>query len=573
MIRLNRALDEIIIESQMLSKLSITNYALIEQLDFAPGEGLSIITGETGAGKSVMLGALALLKGDRADLKVIADKTKKAVVEATFSKLDEATCARILACDPEWDGCELIIRREILPSGRSRAFINDSPATLSQLEDIAKGLLDIHSQNSNSLLSEPRTQLQLLDAVAHNENFLEDYSAQFRNYVNLRQEIRNRQEETAKNREQAEIIAFRLGQLDKLKPKAGELRKIESRYEVLSHSEDTREALVKARRLLEGVEGAGALDQIEEARSALFDIDFSLWEEDDPEILERLRRCVVEIKDIAETLEHAAGLMEYDPATLDGLSRRMREYYSALRSFKMETDTELEELHKKTRRQYEALETGDSDTETLEREAKEIAGRLKKSASEISSGRHEAAVTLEKEIELEARKLGLNNLRFEISLTDSRLTKTGGDNVEFKAAFNKNSNLAPVGEIASGGEMARLMLAIKKITSEHLSLPTIVFDEIDTGVSGSIADRMGEMMMDMGKNMQIMTITHLPQVAVKGRRHFKVYKEDRGEKTVSDVMLLSEEQREEEIGRMLSGEEIDEAARKNARSLLGKTED
>lgn len=557
----------------MLNKLTISNYALIEHLEFMPGEGLSIITGETGAGKSVMLGALALLKGERADMRVIADKEKKAVVEAIFFGLDEATSSKILGNDPDWDGRELIIRREIHPSGRSRAFINDSPATLVQLQEITHGLLDIHSQNSNSLLSEQKTQLMLIDAVAGNGEVTEEYSEEFKKYVALRQEIRRRKEEASKNREQAEIIAFRLGQLDKLKPKAGELQKIEARYETLSNSEEIREALVRARRLLDGGEGSGALDQIEDARSALADIDFSIWEERDPEISERLRQCVVEIKDIVESIEGAVGLLEYDPSTMAGLSARMRDYYSALRNFKVETDAELESLHIKVRKQYETIEEGDGDTDRLEKEAREVAAALKRLATQISATRKEAAAALQDEIESEARKLGLANLRFEISITDAKLSKTGGDNVEFRASFNKNSALSPVGEIASGGEMARLMLAIKKVTASRLSLPTIIFDEIDTGVSGGIADRMGEMMMEMGRVMQILTITHLPQVAVKGDRHFKVFKEDRGDRTVSDVVLLSDAEREEEIGRMLAGEVVDEAARENARSLLGKLKD
>lgn len=554
----------------MLSRLTIENYALIERLDFMPGEGLSIITGETGAGKSVMLGALCLLKGERVDFKVIADKEKKAVVEASFTDLDDLTEARIMANDPEWDGSELIIRREIYPSGRSRAFINDSPVTLQQLEEISAGIIDIHSQNSNSLLSDQKIQLRLIDSVARNETLMERYGETFKRYVDIRQTIRRRKEEASKSREQAEIIAFRLGQLDKLKPKAGELARIETRYETLSNSEEIRERLARARRALDGAETSGAIELIEDARSALSDVDFSLWEETDPEISDRLSQCIVELKDIVETIEGVGGMVESDPSTLANLSTRMRDYYNALRIFKVETDAGLEDLHNQLRRQYQMIEGGDADTEELDREARELAVQLKRMAGEISERRREAAAALQKDIEAEAKKLGLENLRFEISLYDAKLSKTGGDGVEFKASFNKNSILAPVGEIASGGEMARLMLAVKNITSSRLKLPTIIFDEIDTGVSGGIADRMGEMMMQMGKVMQIITITHLPQVAVKGNRHFKVFKEDRGERTVSDVMLLDDKQREEEIGRMLAGEQLSEAALTNARELLGK---
>lgn len=553
----------------MLSRLTISNYALIEHLDFVPGPGLSIITGETGAGKSVMLGALGLLLGERADMKVIADESRKAVVEASFTDLDDATDSRLKTIDPEWDGKELIIRREILPSGRSRAFVNDSPATLSNLAEITRGLLDIHSQNSNSILSEQRTQLSLIDAIAHNEELMGRYEKDFREYASLRVEIRKRKDENSKLREHAEITAFRLGQLDKLKPKAGELNKIEAQHESLSNSEDLKEALITAKRALEDGLDGGAINKIEEAASAVSDVDFSLWEETDSQINPRLHNCVVELKDISETIESAINLLDCDPATLERLSKRMHDYYSALKAFRVETDEELENLHLELKRQYSRIENG-SDTEELEKKAREKAAVLKKEASEISAKRKEASKILQREIEEEARKLGLSNLRFEIKLTETKLNKTGGDNVEFMASFNKNSALAPVGEIASGGEMARLMLAVKRITASHLSLPTIIFDEIDTGVSGNIADKMGEMMNEMGSMMQILTITHLPQVAVKGERHFKVYKRDTDEKTISSIMLLTDQQREDEIGRMLSGSEIDEAARTNARSLLNK---
>ena len=554
----------------MLSRLSITNYALIEHLDLEPGDGLSIITGETGAGKSIMLGALSLLRGDRADMKVIADKNRKAVVEAVFTGLDDTVSAKILANEPDWDGNELIIRREIHPSGRSRAFINDSPATLALLQDVARGLLDIHSQNSNSLLSEQHTQLRLLDSIASNGSLIEDYVGLFNRYASLRQQIRRVKEEEAKNREHAEIIAFRLGQLDKLKPKAGELRKIESRYETLCNSEEIRNSLIRARKALDGGEMPGALEQIDTTRSALDNVDFAVWEEQDPHVADRLHQCAVELKDILELVDDAIGLMEFDPSTMESLSTRMRDYYNAFKVFRTESDAELEEQHALLRKQFQTIESGESSTAQIEREARSIAAVLKKKAAEISERRREGARLLQLEVVREARKLGLENINFEIRLEDTKLSRTGGDSVEFLVAFNKNGVSAPVGDVASGGEAARLMLAIKKISAARLSLPTIIFDEIDTGVSGSIADRMGEMMMQMGSMMQILTITHLPQVAVKGERHFKVYKEDRGDKTVSDVMLLSDAQREEEIGRMLSGEKLDDAALTNARSLLKK---
>lgn len=549
----------------MLLRLSISNYALIDRLDLQPGAGLSIITGETGAGKSVMLGAMGLLKGERADSKVIADTKKKSIVEAAFVDLDSSVASKVLSIDPEWDGKELILRREILPSGRTRAFINDSPATLAQLSDIAGSLLDIHSQNSNSLLTGECMQLALVDSVAANRDVLARYDEEFRRYVTLRQKIKLLKEEAQKNKEQSEIIAFKLSQLEKLRPKRGELKKVETRYETLTNSEEIREKLGQARgRLM--MEDRGALEGVEEAISALSNIDFSIFGEDS-DIIGRLQQCAIELKDVAETLDSVLGDVEYDPATIASLSSRMQAYYSAFRSFRVDTDEELEVLYENIKRQYRSIE-GDADTQQLESEAKALARTLRELGSEISYARSKAASVLQQEIESEARKLGLDNLRFEIKLTPVKLSRFGGDSVQFLAAFNKNQQPSPVGGMASGGEIARLMLAIKNITSSRLSLPTIIFDEIDTGVSGHIADRMGEMMMEMGSRMQILTITHLPQVAAKGSRHFKVYKEDRADRTVSDVMLLSRDERVEEIARMLSGEKVNDAALLNARSLL-----
>lgn len=550
----------------MLSRLTISNYALIESLDLMPGDGLSIITGETGAGKSVMLGALGLLKGERADSKVIADKSRKSVVEASFLNVDEYTAGKVRAVDPEWDGGELILRREILPSGRSRAFVNDSPSSLANLSDIAGNLLDIHSQNSNSLLTGQPMQLALVDSVAENAPALRRYEEEFRRYVALRQKIKKLKEDAQKNREQAEIITFRLSQLEKLRPRAGELKKIETRYDTLTNSEELREKLGGARNRLM-LEGRGALEGVEEAASLLSDVDFSVFGEQS-DLVERLRQCAIEIKDVAETVDSILGDVEYDPSTIASLSGRMQAYYTAFKTFRVDSDEELEKLHHEVKKQYESIEGGGEDTRQLELEAKTVAQSLKEMAAEISRSRSEAAASLQSRIQEEARRLGLDNLRFFIEISPAKLSRSGGDSVRFLAAFNKNQPPAPVGGMASGGEIARLMLAIKKITSATLSLPTVIFDEIDTGVSGHIADRMGEMMKDMASRMQILSITHLPQVAAKGSRHFKVFKEDRDDRTVSDVKLLSETERISEIARMLSGEEINEAALQNARSLM-----
>lgn len=552
----------------MLDRLTITNYALIENLDFNPGEGLSIITGETGAGKSIMIGALSLLKGERADTRVIADKSRKSIVEATFSGISQPIREKIKELDPEWDGEQLIIRREISPSGRSRAFLNDSPVNLFSLAEISRGLLDIHSQNSNSLLSESAMQLSLVDSFAGNASLLEEYVAEFRKYASLRQAIKAAKAKADENRSRADIIAYRLGRLDKLNPSPGELTSIEARYEALSNAEDLKDRLSKARTALEGNDGGGAMGMISEASASLGDVDFKVWGEDTGSILGRLKQCYVEIKDIARTVESVMESVDCEPASLAKLSSRMDEYYSALKEFNVDSDTRLAEMRKELREAYEAIQGNDPDTARMEKEARETAVRLKALGAKLSERRREAAEEVGREIESEGKTLGLENLQFKISLEETRLSRTGGDAISFNASFNKNQSPRPVGEMASGGEMARLMLAVKKVSSRRLQLPTIVFDEIDTGVSGKIADRMGEMMGEMGRDMQIITITHLPQVAAKGKRHFKVYKQDTSEKTVSDVMLLEGDERVNEIARMLSGRNLNRAAVENAMSLL-----
>lgn len=538
----------------MLSKLIIRNYALIDDLELDLGPGLSIITGQTGAGKSIMLGALSLLLGGRADTKAITDKSRKTVVEAIFTGHNNET----------------IVRREISPSGRSRTFVDDSPVTISLLEATTASLLDIHSQHANLRLNSREGQLAIIDAFAGNEQAVEEYKQTFRNFVTARNSIKRLKEENDRNREMRDVIKFQLEQLDALDPKPGELAEIERRYDMLSEADEIRSSLAEAYNRIDGDEGAVIM--IKEAADALSNIRMELI---DPEaggeesLTSRLRNAYIEIKDIAETIQSLASGVEANPVQLAKTGARMNALYEAKRRFRVSGDDGLVELRAQLRGKLDGLDSASNDVSELEREARAIASDLKEKAARLTASRKTAAAAFADMLEKRARPLGLNNLHFEISLQPAKLSADGADNVEFLCAFNKNGVLMPMARTASGGELSRLTLAIKSIMAERMEMPTVILDEIDTGVSGEIADKMGRMMCSMAETTQVIAITHLPQVAAKGSRHFKVFKEDSDNRTVSRIRPLSGPEREREIAAMMSGEEISEAALSAARALMG----
>lgn len=552
----------------MLEVLNISNYALIENLELRPGKGLSILTGDTGAGKSIMLKALGLLAGERADTGMIGDSSKKTLVEATFVKPTQEVIAKVSDLDPEWDGENIIIRREISPSGRSRAFLNDSPIGLGVLSNIATLLFDIHSQNATSNLSDPKFQLDLVDAFSEIRETVADYREEFSKYAALRHEIqayRNSKKDQDLKREISEI---KLRKLDELKPVEGELETLEKKYDVLSNSASLKENLSKALFSLTNEDSTGALEDIRQALSLVSGIDFSVIDPEMRDFNSRLSQCVIELKDLTQTLESQVENMELDPGQLEKIENRINDYNRIIKELKVRDDRGLIELRDKLREELSVSDQENSLVEEKEKTARNLAITLKEKSAKISAIRKEGALRLEHQIVEEAKKLGLENIAFKVEFKASKIGKTGGDTVEFLASINKKQALSPISKFASGGEMARLMLAIKKITAEKLQLPTIIFDEVDTGVSGQIADRMGDMMREMGEKMQILAITHLPQVASKGKKHFKVFKTDTDDRTVSDIILLDNPGREKEIARMLSGKDINETALANARHLL-----
>ena len=556
----------------MIRQLSIINYALIDKVELNLNEGLTILTGETGAGKSVMMGAISLLMGERADSKkVLANREGKAVVEGVFDSVAQSLRDIFDANELEWNDGQIIVRREISANGRSRAFINDSPVTLPLLSEVAGGLVDIHSQHSNRLLSKPEYQLSIIDSIADDADMLSDYRRDFSRFVGLRKRIKKLREAMERSRESRELRAFQLEQLSKINPRKGELEEVEKDYDILSDADDLRSRINEAAYLL-SLSDSSALSMIGDAGAGIDGIDFSLFDRtadpSQPGLMERLRNVYIELKDIGDTLSGIASGIESDPVRLAQADARLKELYEAIKRFKVPDYDALVALYASLKEECGGGTEKIGELNSLEAEARKLGEVLKEKAERISVVREAAARKFEEMLTADARPLGLKNLRFTVSLTKGKLTPDGKDTAEFLCAFNKNQPLMPLAQTASGGEMARLTLCIKAITANKLKLPTVIFDEIDTGVSGDIADRMGSMMADIAAGMQVFAITHLPQVAVKGHAHLLVFKHDEGDRTVSHVKTLDREERVREIARMLSGKEINDAALTNARVLL-----
>lgn len=550
----------------MLKSLHISNYALIDAVDINFHHGFNTITGETGAGKSIMLGALSLILGGRADLKAVRDSGKKSVIEASFEvskypKLKEYC----LDNDIEWDDTLCILRREIAPAGRSRAFVNDSPVTLDLLSHVAMQLVDIHSQHQNQLLTSDDFQLRVIDNLAGNSELLSEYTRRYAAYRNTLKRLHETKKLIEQNRNDEDFTRFQLEQLDELGLTDGEQEQLEHDRDILSNITDIKTTL------------SGALDSLSEgthnalgllAETSDYCEELSQYLEDSDNISERLETVRIELRDIAETLSAYNQEFQADPEELEAIESRLNTIYSLQQKHRVSTVGELIALREELREKLDKLENSSFTIEELEKEARRAKGSAKQLALELSQRRSEEAARLEELLRETAMPLGMKNLRTQIKVTQGELTPTGIDKVEFLFAFNKNQPLMPVGGTASGGEISRLMLSIKAIIATKMQLPSIIFDEVDTGVSGDVANRMGTMMQDIARNIQVITITHLPQVAAKGNAHFKVYKEDDDEATHTRIRELSPEDRVGELAVMLSGSKVDEAARANARSLL-----
>ena len=550
----------------MLESLHISNYALIDRIDILFHEGFNVITGETGAGKSIILGALSLILGGRADSRVVADPSSKSIIEAVFT-VDgyDALKDYCLQTDIEWDDERCILRREVAPAGRSRAFVNDSPVPLSKLQAVAMRLIDIHSQHQNQLLATPEFQLMVIDTLAGNEHRLKEYSSRYNSLRDAVRRLKAMRQRVEKSKEDEEFTRYQLEQLEELALSQGEQEELENEREVLTNLTVIKNALDRAIASLTG-DDTNAVDLIDTAIDACDELDGVLSEEDD--VPSRLESAKIEISDIASSLENVNERLAADPGRLEAVEERLNSIYSLCHKHHLNNGDELLILRDNLRAKLRELDNSDDMVAELEKEARRAKALAKETAVEISNSRKEEAKKFSAHLRDTAMPLGMKNLQVDVVVDPADMGPTGIDSVQFMVAFNKNQNLMPVGATASGGEISRLMLSIKTIIASRMSLPSILFDEIDTGVSGDVANRMALMMREISKSIQVTTITHLPQVAAKGDTQYRVYKEDDDHATHTRINQLTPEQRVNAIAEMLGGATVDDAARQAAISLL-----
>ncbi len=549
----------------MLRSLSVQNYALIDNLQIEFENGFSIITGETGAGKSILLGALSLLVGQRADTSVLLDKSLKCVVEGTFHIGEYGLQNFFEQYELEYDN-SLIIRREVLDNGRSRAFVNDSPVNLNILKELGDKLVDIHSQHQNSFLAESTFQLRIIDILAKNNSILEEYKVSFRKYSGLEHDLVSLNEIATKEQADLEYFQFQFNELDKARLKGGEQKELEDELKILSHSEEIKTSLANINVAI-SAEGTGALNHLKDSVQLAGRIKSHLSKAE--ELHDRLNSVYVELKDIASETETLSESIDLDPSKLEAINSRLDLIYSLCQKHRSSNSDELIAHRNAFASKIEAITSYDEQIIKIKNDLAHEKEHIEKLSSSLSKSREQALKPFEGKIISILQQLGMPNGSFAVKMEKlDAFTSTGTDKVYFIFSANKQVPLQDISKVASGGEISRLMLAIKSVIAVSLAMPAVIFDEIDAGVSGEIADRMGNIMKKMSEDMQVISITHLPQVAAKGKNHFLVYKLD-GEKFTSTKMkLLKGEDRVVEIAKMLSGEQISEAAMTNAKVLL-----
>lgn len=552
----------------MLQSIFIQNYALIDKLDIAFEPGFSVITGETGAGKSIILGAIGLLLGQRADVKAIRNGANKCIVEAKFNIASYGMEEFFKANDIEYDNEECILRREVNINGKSRAFINDTPASLAQMKILGEKLIDVHSQHQNLLINKEGFQLNILDILAQDTRELTDYQNEYSEYRKICKELDDCIAKAEETRKEEDYIRFQLQQLDEAELKEGEVAELEQEAETLTHAEDIKAGLYRSAQNIGGDEG-GCLTLIKDSINTLQTVCKVFAKAN--EWKERLESCYIEIKDISHDMDDAQESVEFNPSRLEFVNSRLNMIYSMMQKHHVKTDTELIEIAENYRQQLDMITSSDERISELENKKKRLYDSVIRKAETLTAMRKESAVKIQSQMESLLIPLGMPNVKFAVEICHKKEPDTNGmDAVNFLFSANKNGTLQNVASIASGGEIARVMLSLKAMIAGAVKLPTIIFDEIDTGVSGSIAEKMAMIMQDMGRqNRQVLSITHLPQIAARGYAHYKVYKEDNETGTNSHIIRLSDEQRIDEIANMLSGSTMTEAARNNAKSLLG----
>lgn len=549
----------------MIKLLHISNYALIDRLEIGFDDGLTIITGETGAGKSIILGALSLILGERADTKAIRDTSTKTVVEATFDITGYHMEPFFKENDIDWDEKECIVRRELSPSGRSRAFINDSPVALSLLRELATRLLDIHSQHSNMLLSQPSFQLSILDSIAGNATLLESYHSAYQQYREAVKRLDETEREMEQLRRNEDYIRFQVNQLQEMQLKPNEDQELEAQQNKLSNITGLKEALWNVSNLLDGEEGS-ILQHLSTVAQRLTEAEGNL--EDIKGMAERVGVAIIDLKDIARSVDATMESLNDDPAELNRVEERLSEIYSLMHKHNAGDVNELIAIERDYALQLTEIEHNDDIIEQLKAEVQSHKSSAMNIAAQLSDKRQQAAKRFGKELLAMATPLGMKNIAFDVDFSKTDLMPHGTDAVEFMMAFNKNQKPMPVKDTASGGEISRVMLCIKTIIAHHMRLPSIIFDEVDTGVSGDVANKIGEMMAEIARNIQVIAITHLPQVAANGDHHLRVFKTDTDVETLTRVEALGDEEHVMEIARMLSGKDLNQAAIENAKSLI-----
>ena len=550
----------------MLKHLYIKNFTLIDELDIELYEGFSVITGETGAGKSIILGAIALLLGQRADSKTLKLGADKCVIEASFDLsrygMDDFFDENDIENDPE----DCIVRRELTASGKSRAFINDTPVQLSMLKELGERLVDVHSQHQNLLLNKQDFQLGVVDIIADDTTALSQYQQTFRQYQNIQKELDELRENIDRHRQNLDFLQFQCEELTQAALVEGEQEELEQRSETMSHSEEIKSALYETDNAL-GAEQTGVVTALRSSMSALKGISrvFPAVEE----LSQRLESCYIEVKDISQDVSRYLEDVDFNPSELDAINNRLDRLYDLEKKYHVETVEELIAKRDEIRQQLNGIENSDESLAELQQQLDTLLKQAGKEADALTKLRTKAARQIEDAMQSKLIPLGMPAVRFSVQITPEQLGPNGQDKVSFLFSANASTPLLPIAQVASGGEIARVMLSLKAMISGAVKLPTIIFDEIDTGVSGKMAEKMAEMMKDMGSHgRQVVSITHLPQIAALGTHHYKVEKKETLQGTTSSMKALTDDERILEIAQMLSGSDVSDAAIQNAKELL-----
>ena len=552
----------------MLTQLYIKNFTLIDELnvDFHPG--FSVITGETGAGKSIILGALGLLLGNRADVKTIKEGTQRCIVEGHFDITRYALEQFFFENDIDFVGEDCILRREVNSNGKSRAFINDTPVGLNLMKELGEQLIDIHSQHQNLLLQKQDFQLSVVDIIAKNQSLLAQCKKEYAEYNDSKSKLQRAKQSIEESKTNIDFIRFQYNELAALNLQAGEEESLEQQSKTMQHSEDIKSSLYEVDSNLSD-ESTGIITRLYRSLSAIKSISDVLPQAED--ITERLDNTYIELKDISSEVSDMLENIEYDPQELERINNRLDAIYTLQQKHHVNSVEELVRLQEDYKATLDNVENSDVALEELENSMKESLAKVSKTADELTKKRKASIKTIVSDIAERLKALALPNVSFNIDIKKKEISSNGCDDVEFLFSANPGTPLRPISEIASGGEIARVMLSLKAMLSGAVKLPTIIFDEIDTGVSGRIAEQMAVIMKEMGhSDRQVISITHLPQIAAQGSNHYKVYKEQDNNETHSHLTHLTDDERIQEIAQMLSGSNVTEAAINNAKELLGQ---